>query len=114
MVLERIFGNVLEQVRNPGPEDLALICPRRGLLNVSCKYNRSLEYWSDGVMEKPIYANLFSRKTPAKHESLRIFLAAARINTPMLQHSNTPGCLLWQSQLSLTTPKGRGFLCLTE
>jgi hypothetical protein len=65
-------------------------------------------------MEKPIYANLFSRKTPAKHESLRIFLAAARINTPILHHSNTPGCLLWQSQLSLTTPKGRGFLCLTK
>jgi len=39
---------------------LALICLRRGLLNVSCKYNRFLEYWSNGVMEKPIYANLFS------------------------------------------------------
>ncbi len=33
-------------------------------------------------MEKPTYANLSSRKTPAKHESLRIFLAADRINTP--------------------------------
>ena len=26
---------VQEQVRNPGPEDLALICPRKGLLVVS-------------------------------------------------------------------------------
>jgi len=50
-----------QNVKNPGPEDLlALICLRRGLLNVSCKYNRFLEYWSNGVMEKPIYANLFS------------------------------------------------------
>jgi hypothetical protein len=82
-------------VKNPGPEDLALICPRRGLLNVSCKYNRFLEYWSNGVMEKPIYANLFSRKTPAKHESLRIFLAAARINTPILHHSLAQTGFAW-------------------
>jgi hypothetical protein len=58
--------------------------PSEGLFNVSCKYNRFLEYWSDGVMEKPIYANLFSRKAPTKHENLRIFLAADRINTPIL------------------------------
>jgi hypothetical protein len=77
-------GNDQSRVKNSGIEDLALICPWRGLLNVYCKYDRFLEYWSNGVMEKPICANLSSRKTPAKHESLRIFLAAARINTPIL------------------------------
>jgi hypothetical protein len=46
-------------------------------------------------MEKTICANLFSRKTPAKHESLRIFLAAARIITPILHHSLAQTGFAW-------------------
>jgi hypothetical protein len=76
-------------------EDLALTCPHRGFRNVSCKYDRSLEYWSNGMMEKPVYASLFPRRTRAKHESLRIVLAAARINTPLLHHSLAQTGFAW-------------------
>jgi hypothetical protein len=69
-------------------EDLALTCPH-------CKYDRSLEYWSNGMMEKLVYASLFPRRTRAKHESLRIVLAAARINTPLLHHSLAQTGFAW-------------------
>jgi hypothetical protein len=45
-----------KEAKNSGPEDLALICPRRGLLNVSCKYNRFLEYWLF-IMAEPIVSD---------------------------------------------------------
>ncbi len=36
--------------KDPRPEDVALICPLRRLVNFELKF---IFYWSNGVMEKP-------------------------------------------------------------
>ena len=42
------------------------------------------------------------------------FVCGFKINTPVLQHSNTPCGLSRHSQLSLITPTGRGFKRLNK
>jgi hypothetical protein len=39
-------------MKNPGPEDLALSCPRRGLQGLSLVWEPAgvMEWWSNGLM----------------------------------------------------------------
>jgi hypothetical protein len=39
-------------VKNPGPEDHALVCPMEGALHDSALLKILMEYWSNGVLEK--------------------------------------------------------------
>jgi hypothetical protein len=38
--------------KNPGPKDLALVCPLKGALHDSALLNIVMECWSNGVLEK--------------------------------------------------------------
>jgi len=40
------------KVKNPGPNDLALVCPWKGALHDSALLNILMEGWSNGVLEK--------------------------------------------------------------
>ncbi len=100
------------KIKNPRPKDVALIDPR-GVLKCLCKnqqFSGVLEYWSDGVMENRSYAFFLPEQNTEKRKNIQILLSLPEINTPILHHSNTPGCVYFrQSRQTLTTPTGRGF-----
>jgi hypothetical protein len=80
---------------NPRPKDVALIDPG-GVLKCHCKnqlFSGVLEYWSNGVMENRSYDFFLPEQNTEKRKNIQILLSLPGINTPILPHSNTPGCV---------------------
>jgi hypothetical protein len=53
--------------KDPGPEGPALIIPGGDLVYRHLTIYGVLEYWSDGVMDKPPFSIAFRKQTPGEN-----------------------------------------------